>query len=141
MKDNTYRPQVEQAKPQGFDLTVHHRDPQTGLITHIDPYTLHVIGGEGFSRVHAFERPKMSGNCWSKDGRAIGRWIRDENGKGHYDANAEHVPFEAPLTGDQILAQELIAKNSRIAALEKEIAATKAEAQKKQADTPKKQGS
>ena len=110
----------EEPKKKEFDLRVQHRNPRTGLIEKVDPYTLHVIGDD---HRKVYERPSGSGNCWDPRNNPIGRW--DEK-KGFIEG-AKHIEFTPPETKDQILARSLIAKDTKIAALEKELAEYTAE--------------
>lgn len=112
--------------PQGFDLTVTHRDPKTGAITKRTPYVLRVVGGPDGNRTQLFERPKGSGNLFDGQGRPCGRWV-----KGEHHANEEHIAFVAPLTEDEKLKHFVIEKDAKIVELEKELAAIKAEASAK----------
>lgn len=56
----------EKAKPQGFDLTTHHRDPKTGQVVHKTPYKLVIDRGTA-----KYERPPGSGLWYSADGSLI----------------------------------------------------------------------
>lgn len=134
---------------RGFDTTVTHRDPQTGLVTHTDPYILRVVG-EGTERQKLWERPKGSGNLWDSHNNPIGRYIYEEKvvrGKkvrvGKYHPDEAHIVFTPPLTKDQLLAKSLGEKDVRIAELERELKSIQAEREKKaQPSTQKKdQGS
>lgn len=117
----------EEIKKQGFDLTVNHRDEKTGLITHSDPYILRVVAGQGSEKNRYWERPVGSGNLWDKKGNPCGRWDMSLPVGKRYVADAAHVAFERPLTGDQLLARDLMAKDAENAALRAEIAAIKKE--------------
>lgn len=124
---------------RGFDTTVTHRDPQTGLVTHTDPYILRVVG-EGTEKQKLWERPKGSGNLWDSHGNAIGRWIYEEKivrGKkirtGKYMPEEAHIVFTAPLTKDQLLAKSLSEKDVKIAELERELKAIQMEKDRKAA--------
>lgn len=119
---------AEEVKAQGFDLKVTHRDDKTGLVLHTDPYIMRVIGEE---RARVFERPVGSGNLFNKKNEPCGRWVKDEKGKGTWDKKAEHIAFVKPPTADEKLAQSVLEKDSRIAELEKELAAIRGEASKK----------
>lgn len=121
-----------QRKVEGFDLMVHHRDEKTGLVTKSDPYTLRVTGVQGGEKTEIFERPPGSGNCFAKNGEPIGRWVVDPKTKrGSLKEGEPHVTYSKPETQDQKLAKELITKDSRIAELERELAAINAEKEKK----------
>jgi len=123
-------------KVEGFDLLVTHRDEKTGIVTDRDPYILRVTGEQGGEKSKIWERPAGSGNCFNKKNEPIGRWITEErkdakSGKivrtGRLDPDAVHVVFEKPLTKDQVLSKEVTESRSKIAELEKELAAIKAE--------------
>lgn len=109
-----------------FDITVTHRDPRSGRITHKTPYILHIVDGQRF-----WEKPAGSGNCFNGHGAPIGRWIREEKivkGKktvqGEFVEGAAHIEWTPPVTQDQQVAKEN-------AALKAELAALKAESVKK----------
>lgn len=134
-----YKTIVEPEAPKGFDITVTHRDPKTGLIVKKDPYILRVCGQEGSnSKSRYWERPAGSGNLFDKNNNPIGRWEYEEkalpNGLksrvGKFVAGAKHISWEAPLTQDQKIAREN-------AALRAELDALKAE-KDKSASAPKK---
>ena len=127
---------AEDTKPKGFDLTVTHRDPQTGQIIKEDPYVLRVVGVEGGGKMSIFERPKGSGNCYDKQNNPIGRWVGDK-----LDKDAAHVAYVAPLTGDQRVRHEMNQDKAKIAELKSELDAIRAESAKKApAPTKKDQG-
>jgi hypothetical protein len=109
-------------RPEGFNLQVHYRDDKTGLVVETDPYILRVVGESAGGKSSYFERPKGSGNLFNKRGEAIGRWV-----DGGFKADMPHVAFVAPLTQDQKLANSLVEKDSKIAELEREMAAIRAE--------------
>lgn len=127
-------------KKERFDLTVTHRNPKTGLITHQDPYILRQFDHPELGRIKAFERPKGSGNLFDRDNNPMGRWEREETvhlGKtiygGKFVKDAPHIEWNPPETQDQIVAREN-------AALKAELAAMKAEAAKKTGSGKKDQG-
>lgn len=122
----------QETKSKEFDLVVTHRDEKTGLVTHTNPYTLRVVKLENEEKAHYFERPVGSGNLWNKAGDAIGRWIKDEKGKGKYIAEAKHINFIPPETQDAKVAREVIETRERNKVLEAELAALKAEKQSEQ---------
>lgn len=133
----------QERKVEGFDLLVTHRDEKTGLVTMSDPYTLRVCKTADGDKTEIFERPPGSGNCFAKNGEQIGRWIfsekKDEKtGKmvkvGALVADAAHVKTDPPMSPAAKQALETQRKDSRIAELEKELAAIQAEKEKK---TPK----
>lgn len=108
-----------------------------------DPYTLRVCKTADGDKTEIFERPPGSGNCFAKNGEAIGRWIvsekKDEKtGKmvkvGALDSNAAHIKTDPPMSPAAKQALETQRKDSRIAELERELAAIQAEKEKK---TPK----
>lgn len=123
------KPMKDIAEPKGFDLTVTHRDPQTGLITKVDPYIKRVSAVTGSNeRSRMWERPAGSGNLFDKQGNAIGRWIYEDkmvHGKlvrgGKYDPDAKHIEWAPPLTADQKVAQENAALKAELAARDLEI--------------------
>lgn len=136
---------MEETKPKGFDLTVHHRDPKTGALVNVTPYILRVCGETGSSeKTYLWERPKGSGNLFDKQGNPVGRWVMEEQdvkGKkikvGKHDPKAEHIAFTPPPTKDQQLAASIAQKDVRIAELERELKAIQAEsAPKAPAVTP-----
>lgn len=126
----------ESSSVKGLNLIVTHRDERTGLVIRRDPYTLRVVQSDSGGKTRLWERPANSGNLWDKKGNAIGRWEKDEKGRGRFLAGAAHKAFTAPMTEDQKLAQSVIAKDEKIATLEREIAQVKAEAAKKVAPAP-----
>lgn len=112
----------QEEKPKGFDLTVHKRDPKTGLVVDANPYRLRCIGS-----MKIFERPIGSGNIWNKKGEPAGRFV-----DGKYDEKAEHIEFKMPESGDQKLAREYTEQQMKIQELERELASIKAEKAKKE---------
>lgn len=112
----------EKEVKKGFDLTVTHRDQKSGAVTHTTPYTLRVVAAADGGRTSIWERPANSGNIFDKKGVPSGRWVKDKNGKGKYDPEAAHIAYVPPETNDQKLAREMVEKDARIAALEKELA-------------------
>lgn len=139
------KPLPETQPVKGFDIKVTHRDEQTGLITHTDPYILRLVGETGSSeKQRLWERPAGSGNLFNKNNEPIGRWVYEDKvikGKkvrvGHYDEKAEHIAFTPPPTKDQLLAKELSEERVRVQELERELAAIKAEKEKKNTKTSK----
>lgn len=137
--------QEQEVVPTGFNLKVTYRDERTGLITHTDPYTVRYVGEVGSNeKSRLWERPKGSGNLFDKHNNPCGRWVYTEKvvkgkkiNEGKYDPSAEHIAFTPPPTQDQKLAQELTAKDVRIAELEREMASIKAEQEKKSAQAKK----
>lgn len=120
----------EDEKPKGFDLTVTHRHPKTGLVTHSDPYVLRVLAsGEGKARV--WERPAGSGNLWDINNNPIGRWDKTKPEGERFLKDEPHIAWTAPLTEDQKLARSVVEKDVRIQELEKELAAIQAEREAK----------
>lgn len=117
--------EIKEEKMEGFDIRVTHRDPKSGAVVRQDPYILRVIG-EGGNKRKLFERPKGSGNLWNRQGEPIGRWV-----KGEFVEGEPHVEFTPPPTQDQLLAQSLVQKDSRIAELERELQAIQAESDAK----------
>lgn len=120
----------------GFDLTVTHRDKKSGRITHKTPYILRMIkGADGTGKRKLFERPVGSGNLFDGQNRPCGRWLKETNADGDltekYDPKAKHIDFIPPKTDDQKLAASVLEKDSRIAELERELAAVKLEGEKK----------
>jgi len=142
------KPLIEEAPKKGFSLKVTHRDEQTGLVTHKDPYILRIIGEKDSNeKQRLWERPAGSGNLWDKQNNPVGRWVYEEKtvkGKkvkvGSHDPDAAHIAYVAPLTGDQKLRQEMSQDKVKLAELERELASIKAEKDKKAAPaaTPKK---
>jgi hypothetical protein len=128
--------QQEDETPKGFNLQVTYRDEQTGLNVKSDPYILRVCGAGG-DRTQLFERPKGSGNCFDKQNNPIGRWVKDEKGKGKHDPAAAHVAYVAPLTGDAKLHAEMVESKERITELERELKAMAAEKAKAEAAAKK----
>lgn len=128
----------EENKVKGFDLMVTHRDPQTGVITKVDPYIARVIAAPDGGKTTIYERPKGSGNLWNKKGEPVGRWVVGKDGRGKQDKDAAHVAFVPPQTEDQIIRAEMTKDKSKIAELEREIASIKAEQEKKASATPAK---
>lgn len=125
----------QERKVEGFDILVTHRDEKTGLVAMSDPYTLRVSGIAGGERTEIFERPPGSGNCFNKKGEAIGRWVVDPKTKrGALDEKLAHVKVDPPMSPAAKAKLESERKDSRIAELEKELAAIQAEKEKK---TPK----
>ncbi len=122
--------QLDETKNEesGFDLTVNHRDPKTGLVTKRTPYVLRVVGAPDGGRTSLFERPKGSGNIFDGQGNPWGRWI-----KGEHHPNEPHIAFVVPLTEDERLKHSVVEKDAKIAELEKELAAIRAEATAKSA--------
>jgi uncharacterized small protein (DUF1192 family) len=125
-----------ETEQKAFDLVVTHRDEKTGQVTHKNPYILRVRGEGGGEKSRFWERPAGSGNLWNKKGEPVGRWeaIPGETNKGRPVmgvVNKPHVEFVAPLTSDQKLANSVVQKDSRIAELERELAAVRAEESKK----------
>ncbi len=126
-------------KPKGFDLTVHHRDPRTGALVDVTPYTLRVCGETGSSeKTYLWERPKGSGNLFDKNNNPVGRWEFEErtvNGRkarvGFHKPDAQHLAFVQPLTADQKLKASLTEKDARILELERELKAIQAESEPK----------
>jgi len=130
----------QEVKKQGFDLTVTHRDPHTGLITHRNPYTLRIVASSDGSKQRLWERPSGSGNIWDRHGNPAGRFektIVEGKSVGKFVAGAKHKEFVKPLTADQLLANSLVTKDSRIAELEKELANIRADQENKVAKTNK----
>lgn len=117
-------------KPKGFDLTVTHRHPKTGLVTHTDPYILRVIAS-GDGKVRVWERPAGSGNLWDKHNKPCGRWDKSKPEGERYLKDAEHIAWTAPETSDAKVARESAEKDVKIAELEKELAAIRAEREAK----------
>lgn len=134
---------MEAEKPK-FDLTVTHRDPKSGVVTHTTPYILRRCGEAGSSeKTDLWERPSGSGNLFDKEMNPVGRWIYEEKkikGKvvkvGHHDPEAEHIVFVPPMTADEKLRHEMAETQVKLAEAQKELAAIKAEREK--ASTPKK---
>lgn len=115
---------------KGFDFTVHHRDERTGEVVKTTPYTLRISSdGSANGRTRLLERPPGSGNIFNKKGDPIGRWEKDAKGKGTFKPDAPHIEFAAPETEDQKLSRAVLEKDSRISALEAELAAIKAESE------------
>lgn len=119
MKEAAVR--LEEESPKGFNLKVTYRD-EDGSIYKKDPYILRVV-----DKRKLWERPVGSGNLWDRKNQPIGRWV---NGK--HDEKAEHIAFTPPETEDQKLARSVVEKDSKIKALEAELASMKAESKKKQ---------
>jgi hypothetical protein len=117
---------IDDVVEKKFDLTVHRRDQDSGEIVEVNPYSAHMMKTDG-GTVTVFERPKGSGNCWDKFGNAAGRWDKDAPEGKRYDSKAEHVAFIVPLTHDQKLRAEMLAKEEKNKQLEREIAALRAE--------------
>lgn len=119
---------------QGFDMTVTHRDPKTGVVIRKDPYRLRILKGADGGRMKLFERPVGSGNLYSRWGEPRGRWVestkKGESAK--HEPDAKHIAFEAPLTEDQKVARTLMESQAKNAALEQELAQLRAEAKKKE---------
>ena len=119
---------MEEVFQQGFDLQVTHRDEKTGLVMSSNPYTLRVLQDKDGGKMRLWERPIGSGNLWDKKGNPIGRWLVDESTKrGKFIKGEPHTAFTPPPTEDQKLARSLTEKDSRIAALEKELQSMKLE--------------
>lgn len=126
----------ESEVPKGFDLTVTHRDPKTGVIVRRDPYILRVTAAAEGGKSRLYERPAGSGNLWDRKGEPIGRWVIDEKTKrGKFVAGAPHIEFIPPKTADQKLAQSVSEKDVKIAELEKELAAIRVEKDKARSDS------
>ena len=123
-------------KEKGFDFVVTKRDHRTGLITSHDPYILRVIG-DGNGKTRVMERPAGSGNLWNKKGEPIGRWDGKKPEGERFLKGEAHTAWTPPETKDQKLAREVVSKDTKIAELERELAAIKAEREKKDAP-PKK---
>lgn len=111
------------AKPGQFDLRVTHRDPQTGAVTHSNPYKCHVIKAENGGKTQLFERPHGSKNVFTGAGIPCGRYV-----DGIWDEQAEHITYIPPETADQRVIKTLSENAKKIEQLEKELAAIKAEA-------------
>lgn len=110
------RTMEEDLKNQGFDITVTHRDPQSGLITRQDPYTL-IVCGDAHQRL--WERPKNSGNVYDRQGRPCGRYIRDpKTGKGEYKSFEDHVVVAPVLSNEDQARNAIHQKDTKIAELE-----------------------
>jgi hypothetical protein len=122
----------QQEQKKGFDIRVTHRDERTGLIVERNPYKLHVIGNADGTKMKLWERPVGSGNLWNFKNEPIGRLV-----KGAWEKDAKHIEFTPPQTQDQKLAHDLIAKDAKIAEMEKELAAIRAEQEKKDAGSKK----
>lgn len=125
----------EKILKKSFDLKVTHRDEKTGLVTESDPYILRECAREGGGRQRFWERPAGSGNLFDKSGTPIGRWDKTKPEGQRFIEGEKHIAFQRPLTGDQKLRAEMIAKDVRLAEVERELAAVKAEKEKK--DAPK----
>jgi hypothetical protein len=129
----------EEIKAQGFDLKVTHRDSKTGLVVEKNPYILRVVKGPG-GNSKLFERPVGSGNLFDAQNKPIGRWVVSKDApQGEHDPKAEHVAFKRPETEDEKLAKSLITKDTKIKALEAELAAVKHEQAKRTTAPAKKE--
>jgi hypothetical protein len=121
----------EAERPAGFDFQVTHRDSE-GMVSHSNPYTMHVLGAGGNDRITVMERPKSSGNCWDAQNNPAGRIVLEE-GKLVHKPKEAHIAWSAPETKDQKLARETMKMRSENEALRKELEALKAESEVKPA--------
>lgn len=117
----TYEPD-----PNKFDLVTHRWNGQ-GQLVHKNPYRTYIMDGRQY-----FERPVNSGNLWFENNQPAGRVELTFNDKGHvatkkFAFDAEHVAYEAPLTGADKVHYELEQARSNNAALEAELAAIKSD--------------
>lgn len=113
----------EEVQAQGFSLKVTFRDEKSGVVVDKDPYTLHVV-----DRARYWERPVGSGNLFDKKGQPVGRWDASKPEGKRFLKGEPHIAFERPLTQDQKLARDLVEKDARIEALQKELSLIKGEA-------------
>lgn len=121
----------ETVKPK-FDILVTHRDERTGLVTKRDPYILRITQSSDGGKTRLWERPAGSGNLFNSKNEPVGRWIIDpKTKKGKHMPDEAHAFFEPPQTEDARIAQELVTKDSRIMALEAELAQIRAENERK----------
>jgi len=123
--------EVKEETPAGFDFRVTYRDRITGMVSHTNPYTMHIIGDE---RKQVMERPKGSGNCWDAQNQPAGRIMlkgEGRNAKLVLDPDAKHIAWAEPETADQKLARDVAAQKAENAALKAELAAMKAESDAK----------
>lgn len=111
--------------PNKFDLATHRWDSQGQLVGR-NPYRKFIVGDRSY-----YERPVNSGNLWFENNQPAGRVEYTLNEKGHitgpkhFDPDAPHKTFTAPLQGAEKIHFELEQAHERNAALEAELAAIK----------------
>jgi acyl-CoA thioesterase FadM len=88
---------------------------------------MHVQRVDGLGTVQAFESPVGSRNLWflrdQKFSEPAGRLTEE----GKIDLKAKHIDYEAPLTSDQKLAEDVASTKTENAALRAELEAMRAE--------------
>lgn len=120
---------------QAFDLVTKVYDSKTKRVIGTNNYRLRSFGRPA---VDLFERPVGSGHLYYKSGEPAGQFDYDkyEELKKAKAVNAveasvvmgaNHIPWEAPETGDEKMARELSTTKKRNEQLEKELAAIRAE--------------
>lgn len=132
--------QMQDGQPEKFNLKTHHFDHR-GRLLRRSPYRCHVIGGTQY-----FEQPVNSGNLFYENNAPAGRMEYTFNKKGKIEtkkfvADAEHIAYEAPLTGIEKVHVENKSLVDEVSALKAELAAMKAERESRVQPAPTQQAS